>query len=200
MKWVTRGTILSVAPFTLLLHHSLPVRRAARTGDEGFRAVAGVSAADLRLRHLPLSPDGRRPDLQARHGLHHRRRRDHRCVLCRGRHGVGAVPPELPQRRADRPGGGHRGHRVAVRSLQELGAGVSRQVLLSQALRLSKNADRVRPRPELRNRSRQDAQLDRRSAVAHAAGRSPGDLRLPIRISRSSSIWPSRTASPTPAG
>ena len=117
-----------------VLHHPLPVRQRARPGDEGLRAVAGVPAADLRLRHLPLPPDGRGPDLQARHGLHHRRRRHHGSLFRRGRRGFGAVPPELPQRRADRAGGGHRGHRAAVRSLQELGAGVSRQVFLSQAL------------------------------------------------------------------
>ena len=59
MKWVTRGTILSVAPFTLFyvipyLFGSVPTNSYA-----DFGAVAGVSAADLRVCHLPLPPDGR---------------------------------------------------------------------------------------------------------------------------------------------
>ena len=199
MKWVTRGTILSVAPFTIFYIIPYLFGGVPGDGDEDLRAVAGVPAADLRLRHLPLPADGCGPDLQARHGLHHCRRRHHGSVFRRGRHGLGAVPPELPQRRADRTGGCHRRHRAAVRSVQELGAGDPRQVFLSQTLRLPQDADRVWPRSELRDRSRQDAQLDRRSAVAHAVGRSAGDLPVRSRSAGAVLLWPSRTASPTPA-
>ena len=37
---------------------------------EGVGAVAGIAATDLWIRHLPLPPDGRGPDLQAGHGVH----------------------------------------------------------------------------------------------------------------------------------
>ncbi len=83
MKWVTRGTILAVAPFTLFYVIPYLSGSPPDSGDEGLGAVAGVSAADLRLRHLPLPPDGRGPDLQARHGLHHRGGRDYRRPISR---------------------------------------------------------------------------------------------------------------------
>ena len=41
-----------------VLCRSLPDGLAARRGHEGFGAVAGAAAADFRLRHLPLPPDG----------------------------------------------------------------------------------------------------------------------------------------------
>ena len=120
-------------------------------------------------------------------------------LLRRRRHGVGAVPPELPQHRTDRPDRRHRRHRAAVRSVQELDPGVPRQVLLSQALRLPQDADRVWTRPELRDRSRQDAAA--RSSIACRARcwsiASPSSSPMPS--SPSSSPWRSRTASPTPA-
>ncbi len=59
MKWVTRGTILAVAPFTPVLRYSLPARRSTFAGHEGFGSVAGISAAHLWLCHLPLPADGR---------------------------------------------------------------------------------------------------------------------------------------------
>ena len=70
LKWVTRGTIVAIAPFTLFyivpyLFGALPT-----DGDEGVGAVAGLAAAHFRIRDFPLSPDGRGPDLQARHGVH----------------------------------------------------------------------------------------------------------------------------------
>src|SRR5713101_8771404 len=52
------------------LRSAVSVWRDALHGDEGLGAVAGAAAADLRIRHLPLSTDGRRPNLQAWHGLH----------------------------------------------------------------------------------------------------------------------------------
>ena len=70
-----------------VLRHSLPVRRRAYDWHAGVGAVAGVPAAHVRLRHLPLSPDGRGPDLQARHGIHHRGWRDHGGIFRCGRRG-----------------------------------------------------------------------------------------------------------------
>ncbi len=59
MKWVTRGTILAVVPFTALLCNSLSARWRANAGHAGVGAVAGVPAADVRIRDLPLPADGR---------------------------------------------------------------------------------------------------------------------------------------------
>ena len=70
LKWITRGTVLAITPFTALLRAALPVRRDAFAGDEGDGAVAGTAAAHLRLRHRPLPADGRGSDLQARHGVY----------------------------------------------------------------------------------------------------------------------------------
>ncbi len=53
-----------------VLCHPVPHRIAVNDGDEGFGVVAGSAAFDLRIRHLPLPPDGRRSDFQARHGVH----------------------------------------------------------------------------------------------------------------------------------
>ena len=65
-----------------VLCRPLPDGIAARRGHEGFCAVAGPAAADFRLCHLPLPPDGCGPHLQARRGLHPRRRhRSRDCIL-----------------------------------------------------------------------------------------------------------------------
>ena len=70
LKWVTRGTILAIVPYTLF--YVVPYLMGALPGatHEGFRAVAGPVAADFRLRHLPLPLDGCGSHLQARRGLH----------------------------------------------------------------------------------------------------------------------------------
>ncbi len=59
LKWVTRGTILAIAPFTLFYVDPLPDRRDAEFGDEGVRSVAGSAPPHVRIRHLPLPLDGR---------------------------------------------------------------------------------------------------------------------------------------------
>ena len=63
MKWISRGTVLAIAPFTLL--YVVPYLA-------GFRATPlmkisvlslGISSTHIRLRHCALSPDGCGPDL-----------------------------------------------------------------------------------------------------------------------------------------
>ena len=81
-----------------VLRHPVLVRERAHDRHEDLGTVAGVPAADLRLRHLPLPPDGRGPDLQARHGLYHRRGRDYGRVLRLRRRHLGDLPQELSQR------------------------------------------------------------------------------------------------------
>ena len=68
-----------------VLRRALPDGFAARHDDEVVGAFAGIAAADLRLCHLPLSLDGRGPDLQARRGLHAGRRGGGRNVFRAGR-------------------------------------------------------------------------------------------------------------------
>ena len=126
MKWVTRGTILAIAPFTLFYVISVPGRDAGDGADEGLGAVAGLPAADLRLRHLPLPADGRGRDLQARHGVHAGRGLDRGRVLRRHRTGGGAAEPSPAQHRHHRHDRGDRGHGAAVRSGQEVVPGEAR--------------------------------------------------------------------------
>ena len=134
MKWVTRGTILAIAPFTLF--YVIPYL-------SGSAPTLAMKVSVLSLVFLPLTFG---------YAIFRYRLMDVDLIFKRGmaytiaagaitaayfaavRRGFGAVPPELPQRRADRPDCGHRGDGAAVRSLQELGAGLPRQVFLSQAL------------------------------------------------------------------
>ena len=63
LKWVTRGTVLAIVPYTLF--YVLPYLMGSLPGTVMKLSVlvAGIAAADVRLRHLPLSTDGRGPDL-----------------------------------------------------------------------------------------------------------------------------------------
>ncbi len=66
LKWLTRGTLLAVAPFTLL--SAIPYMADVAMPDmltRVARHLPGVSAADLQLGHCALPHDGRGPDLQA---------------------------------------------------------------------------------------------------------------------------------------
>ncbi len=109
LKWLMRGALLAVVPFTLLLRHSLPVRpEHAQPAHQSGRLLAGHPAADLQLGHCPLPADGHRPDLQARRGLHAGHRPDAGRLL---RH-----------HRADRPGGAQRPAAIGAR----VGPGASR--------------------------------------------------------------------------
>ena len=71
LKWLTRGTVVAITPFTL--GYVLPFlagRRRAGPGPQPFADPARGSAADLLLGHRPLPAHGRGPDLQARRHLH----------------------------------------------------------------------------------------------------------------------------------
>ncbi len=121
MKWVTRGTILAVAPFTLFYVIPYLVGKRSQSSYEGLGVVVGLSAADLRLCHLPLPLDGCGPHLQARNGLYDRCWCDYRSLFRGCGHCFGAVPSELPQRRADRTGSSHRGNRVCCSIRSRIG-------------------------------------------------------------------------------
>ena len=134
MKWVTRGTILAVAPFTIF--YVIPYL-------SGSAPTLAMKVSVLSLVFLPLTfgyaifryrlMD---VDLIFKRGMAYTIAAGAitAAYFARGWRGFGAVPPELPQRRTAGTDPRHRGHRAAVRSLQELGTGLSRQVLLSQAL------------------------------------------------------------------
>ena len=70
LKWVTRGTILAIVPYTLF--YVVPYLMGSLPDDRMKLSVlfAGLAAADLWLCHLPLPTDGRGRDLQARRRLH----------------------------------------------------------------------------------------------------------------------------------
>ncbi len=67
LKWITRGTILAITPFTLFYVLPYLFGWDAFARHEGVSAVARIAAADLRLCHLPLSSDGR--DLIFKRGM-----------------------------------------------------------------------------------------------------------------------------------
>src|ERR1022692_701690 len=97
-----------------LLCSALSVRSDAFAQHEGFRALTGTAAADLRLRHFPLPVDGRGSDLQTGHGVYAGRGSNSRCVLrSGGRHCRTGSHPRS-QFRTLRVDIGRRGHRVAV--------------------------------------------------------------------------------------
>ena len=77
LKWVTRGTILAIVPYTLF--YVVPFLMGSLPGTWMKLSVLSLGLLPLTFgyRHLPLSPDGRGSDLQARRGLH------------AGRHGCG---------------------------------------------------------------------------------------------------------------
>ena len=110
--------------------------QARRRADQAFGPRAGLPAADVRLCHLPLPVDGRRPDLQARHGVHLGRRHHRRRLLRRRRTGRRDCPRASAQCRSVRVDRGHHGYRASVRSHEELDSGSPGHVLLQEALRL----------------------------------------------------------------
>ncbi len=125
MKWVTRGTILAVAPFTIF--YVIPYL-------SGSIPTLAMKVSVLSLVFLPLTFG---------YAIFRYRLMDVDLIFKRGMAytiaagaitaayfaavGVASelVPPELPQRRADGIDPGHRGHGAAVQSVQELGAGLS---------------------------------------------------------------------------
>jgi hypothetical protein len=109
LKWLTRGALLAVVPFTLFYAIPFLLRLAAlpSLADQSGGLLDDLSAADLQLGHHPLPADGHRPDLQARRGLHAGHRPDSRRLLRHHR----AQPDCCPQRhaasRCARWGGAH---------------------------------------------------------------------------------------------
>ena len=71
LKWLTRGTLLAVLPFTLLYAIPFLLRPAhAEHAHQACGTVAGVSAADVCVGHCALPADGYGPDLQAGRGVY----------------------------------------------------------------------------------------------------------------------------------
>ena len=134
MKWVTRGTILAVAPFTLF--YVIPYL-------SGSPPTLAMKVSVLSLVFLPLTFG---------YAIFRYRLMDVDLIFKRGMAytiaagaitaayfaAVGVASVLFHQRLSQRGTGGtdcgHRGDGPAVRSVQELGAGLSRQVLLPQAL------------------------------------------------------------------
>ena len=96
LKWISRGTVLAIGPYTLFYVLPYLGGSIAHLRDEDFGAVAGVPAGDLRLRHRPLPADGRGHHLQARHGLHAGHRRHRGGLLCRHWHLAGSITTKYP--------------------------------------------------------------------------------------------------------
>ena len=147
-----------------VLRAALFVRHDAVARDEGHGAFARPAAADVRLCHRPLPVDGRRPDLQARHGLHAGCRGNCRRIFCGRRRHRRTRTYSRAKRRTARPDGRNRRHGAPLRSGAQVHSGEARPVLLPHSLRLPANAGGIRPRAEFRDRSGQDAVITGRSA------------------------------------
>jgi two-component system NtrC family sensor kinase len=71
LKWLSRGTLLTVLPFTALyVIPFLADRDVPNALTKIACALADPAAADLQLGDRALPADGRGPDLQARRDLH----------------------------------------------------------------------------------------------------------------------------------
>src|SRR5712672_78755 len=111
----------------------------------------------LRLRHHPLSLDGRGHHLQARLGIYRRHRRRRRHLFRLGRaHRPNLPRPNLrPRWRHDR----HRDRRVPISTFPRMDSGAPRSFLLPRPPRLSPHAHRIRPHPDQRSALRSHAWL-----------------------------------------
>ena len=113
LKWITRGTILAITPFTLCLCLPYLFGVMPSLTMKVSVLIAGTVAADFWLCHFPLPLDGRGLDLQARHGLYAGARRS--WSVFRGRRrdrGTGAHAGA--QFRTDRLVAGGHCHRAVV--------------------------------------------------------------------------------------
>ncbi len=92
LKWVTRGTILAITPFTLF--YVIPyLTGAVYTGGMKVSVLSlGILPSDLRLRNFPLPLDGRGSYFQARDGLHACRWNHCRCLFRSSCHSSGTGP------------------------------------------------------------------------------------------------------------
>ena len=193
LKWVTRGTILAIAPFTLF--YVIPYL----TGSMPSSAMK-VSVLSLGL--LPLTFG---------YAIFRYRLMDVDLIFKRGMvytlaaaaivglyFAVVAGVAELVHTQVPSSGpvgldAGDGGHGAAVRSRPQMDSGADRPVLLSHPLRLSQDADRIWTRAERGDRSRPDAEFGGRSPVANFAGRSHGDFSLRRRAA-AVLLWPSHSA------
>ena len=174
LKWLTRGTILAIAPFTLL--YIVPYL--ADVPVPGiFAKLAGISLvilpltfswAIIRYRLMDV-------DLIFKRGVTYTLATATVVGLYFLLVSIAGdiVHKRLPAFGFWRIHHRHHPRRAALRPAQARHPGAHRQALRPQALRLPPDVDRVRPRTQLANRSRRLAQRHRQSPLADPVGR-PG--------------------------
>ncbi len=124
------------------LHSSFCVRCRHEVLDAVHRAQLGLDSLVFRLRHHPLSLDGRGHHFQTRLGVHRGYRGRRRHLLCpRGPDRADfPVAKQRPGHRHDR----HRGSRVSLSAFPRRHSGAPGPLLLPRSPRLPPHADRIR--------------------------------------------------------
>ena len=197
LKWVTRGTLLAVLPFTLfyaipyLLHLNPPQLLTNLAGLSLMFLPLTFAWAIVRYRLMDT-------DLIFKRGVAYTLSV---ALIGGGYFGIIALIALVVHQRAARGharvGAGHRhsGHGRGLRSPQAAHSGLGGSRLRPSSLRLPQGAGGVRPRPELRDRSRRRCsnsiveQLPRTLLVARVA--------ISWRRNRAGCGWRRRTACPT---
>ena len=171
LKWVTRGTLLAVLPFTLF--SAVPFLLDLNP-PRLLTNVAGLSLVfrpDLQLGDCALPADGHRPDLQAWHGVYVGHGPDPGRLFWGYRADCGDCAQRLPETVrewalviaiVDHCGG--------FRSPQAQDSGLGGSRLRPASLRLSKGPCRVRAWIEFGDGFEGAAGIDCGAVAAHAAG------------------------------
>ena len=162
MKWITRGTILAIAPFTIIYVIPTVWGVLPTAGMKDVSTVADIPAADLRIGHHPLPPDGRRPHLQARRRLLAGHRRPGRPLLRRHRRRSGNTSTPHPPLGRLGTLAGIMVTGLVFDPLKRTIQAARRPHLRPEKLRLPRDPDRLRPRPQLADRPPGPARLPRR--------------------------------------
>ena len=176
LKWITRGTILAITPFTAF--YVLPYLFGVMPSPAMKVSVLSLGLLPLTFGYAIFRYRLMDVDLIFKRGMAYTlaaaaivggllRGGGRNC-------GTGAHP--RAQFRAFRACGRGRGYRAALRSGSQVDSGKAGPVLLPHRLRLPPHADRIRTRAEFGDRPRQDAFFAGRPAGAHVAGRSHCDF------------------------
>ena len=200
LKWLTRGALLAVVPFTLL--YAIPFLLDLRC-PAPLTKLAGLSLVFLPLtfswaivRYRLMDTD-----LIFKRGVAYTLATG---LILGGYFGVIALIAEMVHNRLPESVRDWGDWRIAIvvvggvlRSAEAAHSGLGRPRLRPASLRLPQGAGRVWPRPEFGDRPDRAARIDRRAAAAHAAGGAGSGL--PDRQDRAGCAWPRRTGLPAEA-
>ena len=182
LKWITRGTILAITPFTLF--YVLPYLLGVMPSPIMKVSVLSLGLLPLTFGYAIFRYRLMDVDLIFKRGMAYTLAAAAivASLLRRGGSDCGVGTHARAQFRALWTDGGHRGHCPALRSGTEVDSGKAGPVLLPHRLRLPADADRVWTRAEFGNRPRQNAFLAGGPAGPHTAGGPHRDLSRQRRL------------------